>query len=145
MIVPVVVKTDRESVETYALLDDGSTKTIISERLADSLSLKRASKSTTLHTVEGVTQRQRELADFRVSNLEGDVDLEISQALVNDFLTAGVDQPPSNAEIAHLDYMAGVSFSELASKEIGLLLSVDHSWTWLGGEIRRSTREKISH
>ena len=138
-----VIKTDRESVETYALLDDGSTKTIISERLADSLSLKRASKSTTLHTVEGVTQRQRELADFRVSNLEGDVDLEISQALVNDFLTAGADQPPSNAEIAHLDYMAGVSFSELASKEIGLLLSVDHSWTWLGGEIRRSTREKM--
>ena len=143
MIVPVVIHTDREAVETYALLDDGSTKTVISERLADCLSLHRVSRSTTLHTVEGVTQRQRELVDLRVTNLEGDVELDISEALVNDFLTAGADQPPTNAEIAHLDHLKGVSFKELANKEIGLLLSMDHSWTWLGGEVRRSTSDKV--
>ena len=46
MIVPVVIHTDREAVETYALLDDGSTKTVISEKLADCLSLHRVLRST---------------------------------------------------------------------------------------------------
>ena len=138
-----VIKTKREAVETYALLDNGSTKTIISKRLADRISLNRVSRSTTLHTVEGVTQRQREMADFNVASLEGDLELKVTQALISDFLTAGEDKPPTNAEVAHLDYMKGVSFKELANTEVDLLLSVDHSWTWLGGEMRRSTSDKV--
>ena len=102
---PLVVQAENSSYKTYALLDDGSTKTVISEALATKLALKRTTKSTTLHTVEGVTQRQRQMVDFEIQNLKGDISLTITQALVNDFLTMAEDSPPRNEEISHLDYM----------------------------------------
>ena len=115
---PVVLKSEGGSYRTHALLDDGSTKTVISEKAAERLRLKRTTKSTTLHTVEGVTQRQRQMVNFEVANLEGDVSLQISQALVNDFLTTREDKPPRNEEIAHLEYLEGVRFEELEHDDV---------------------------
>ena len=138
-----MIRTDSESYKTYALLDDGSTKTIISDRLVAKLRLKRMTKSTTLYTVEGVTQRQRQMVDFVVQNLNGDISLSIPQALVNDFLTSREDSPPKNEEIAHLDYLKGVKFVELDHDDIDVILSVDHSWTWFGGEVRWSSCERV--
>ena len=140
---PLVVRAANGSYKTYALLDDGSTKTVISEALATKLALKRTTKSTTLHTVEGVTQRQRQMVDFEIQNLKGDISLTITQALVNDFLTMAEDHPPKNEEISHLDYMQGVEFEELDHSDVDIILSVDHSWTWLGGEVRRSACGKM--
>ena len=140
---PVVIRTDGESYKTYALLDDGSTKTIISDKLVAKLQLKRMTKRITLYTVEGVTQRQRQMVDFVVQNLNGNISLRISQALVNDFLTSREDSPPRNEQIAHLDHLKGVELVELDHDDIDVILSVDHSWTWLGGEVRRSSCGRV--
>ena len=100
-------------------------------------------KSTTLYTVEGVTQRQRQMVDFEVQNLNGDISLSISQAFVNDCLTSKEDSPPRSEEIAHLDYLKGVEFVELDHDDIDVILSVDHAWMWLGGEVRRSSCGRV--
>ena len=101
-----MVTAGEKSHETYALLDDGSTKTIISERLADILQLDTTTKSTTVHTVNGMSQGEMQMADFQVTNLEGDIKLRIAQALVTNSLTAGEDQPPKNQDTFQNEHLS---------------------------------------
>ena len=50
-------------------------------------------------------------------------------------LLTGTD-PPTLEDIEDLDYMEGVvSFPELESDQIGVVLSARHAWTWTGGEV----------
>ena len=142
LIVPVVVSSEGRQVKTYAMLDDGSTKVVISERLASKLALPRTPKLMHLHTVEGASHRMRDMADFTISNLHGDLSLPVSQALVTDFLATEEDMPPRNDEISGMEYLDGVSFQELDSDDVDIILSIDYGWTWLGGEVRRSTPDK---
>ena len=106
------------------------------------MGLKTTEKSITIHTVNGITQGKEPMADFKITSLDGETTLEIQEALVSDSLTAGDDHPPTNKEIAHLKHLEGVTFEELETKDIDVLLSVEFSYTWLGGELRRSTYEK---
>ena len=142
LIVPVVVSSEGRQVKTYAMLDDGSTKVVISERLASKLALPRTPKLMHLHTVEGASHRMRDMADFTISNLHGDLSFPVSQALVTDFLATEEDMPPRNDEISGMEYLDGVSFQELDSDDVDIILSIDYGWTWLGGEVRRSTPDK---
>ena len=84
----------------------------------------------------------RQFTDFAISNLEGDVTLSVSDALVSDFLTTDKEKPPTNKEIEGVEYLKDVKFDELDNKEIGLLISMKHAWTWLSGESRESTKDK---
>ena len=52
---PVRIKAGEKEWTTHAMLDDGATRTIISQRAADKLEAERRQQSTYLHTVEGVT------------------------------------------------------------------------------------------
>ena len=124
------------------MLDGGATKTVVSDRLARELNLTRMTKNTRLHTVEGVSHRPRQLADLEICNLAGDLCLEVPSALIGDFLTTSEDKPPRNEEIIDFDYLDGVKFDELNHDRIDAIISVEFSWTWLGGEMRRSTKDK---
>ena len=137
MVVPVVVHHGDMEQNTYALLDDGADTLIVSSKLARDLSLDCKSKMATLHTVDGSSYKERQMTDFSVSNLVGDLRTRVVEALVSDNLTTKGDIPPTNEEITHLEYMKGVIFQELETDEIDLILSVDHSYYWLGCETRR--------
>ena len=143
MIVPVVVHNGELELTTYALLDDGADTTIVSSKLAEELTLTCRPKMATLHTVEGSSYKERHMVDFSVSNLDGDLRVEVREALVSDNLTTKGDIPPKNAEIAHLSYMKGVVFRELETEDIDLILSVEYSYYWLGWGLRRSTMDKV--
>ena len=130
MIVPVVVHNGELELTTYALLDDGADTTIVSNKLAEELTLTCRPKMATLHTVEGSSYKERDMVDFSVSNLDSDLRVEVREALVSDSLTTKGDIPPKNAEIAHLSYMKGVVFRELETEDIDLILSVEYSYYW---------------
>ena len=99
-------------------------------------------ESTLLLSVEGGNYGSRDFTEFAVSSLKGDVVLPISDALVSDFLTTEEEKPPTNKDIEGIEYLKEVKFDELENKEIGLLISMKHAWTWLSGESRESTRDK---
>ena len=125
------------------MLDGGSNCDVISRKLAEQLRLTMSSvDSTLLLSVEGGNYGSRDFTEFAVSNLEGDVTLICSDTLVSDFLTTEEEKPPSNKEIEGIEYLEGVKFDELENKEIGLLISMRHAWTWLSGESRESTQDK---
>ena len=134
---PVVIASEHKRIKTYAMLDGGSNCDVISKKLAKDLKLTLSSvDSTLLLSVEGGNYGSRDFTEFAVSNLDGDVILPISDALVSEFLTTEEEKPPTNKEIEGIEYLEGVKFEELENKEIGLLISMRHAWTWLSGDKR---------
>ena len=124
------------------MLDGGSTAVVISDKLVDKLNLQTTTKWTRLYTVEGVTEKDRVMADLAIGNLNGDINIHISQAIVADVLMTKDDRPPKNSETLGYPYLNGVTFTELANDDVDLLLSVDYARLWLGGEVRRSTMNR---
>ena len=110
------------------MLDGGSNCDVISKKLAEELKLPMDNvDSTLLLSVEGGNYGPRQFTDFAISNLEGDVTLPISDALVSDFLTTDEEKPPTNKEIEGVEYLEGVKFDELENKDIGILISMRHA------------------
>ena len=124
------------------MLDGGSTKVVISRRLVGKLKIPTETKRTLLHTVEGTSHRDRDYVNFGVSNLSREMYLPIKDAMVADRLTMDGDRPPKNAELHGHAYLTGVFFTELESEEVDVVLSAEFGYTWLGGEVRRSTPDR---
>ena len=142
LIVPIEVETEGKRTRTYAMLDGGSTKAVVSRRLVEKLQLPTNTRLTLLHTVEGTSHKHREYTKFMVHNLSGDVHLPIDDAMVADRLTMDGDRPPKNAELNGHAYLHGVSFTELEKDDVDVVLSAEFGYTWLGGEVRRSTPDR---
>ena len=124
------------------MLDGGAADSVISESLAETLKLQTKQKDSTLIVVGSSSRERRRFGDVAVANLEGNLVLNVKDAVVMDILTTEEDLPPTNDEIEGVDYLEDVSFEELTDKSVGMLIGMKHSWTWLGGEVRRSTPDK---
>ena len=62
----------------------------------------------------------------------GEFTFPVSSALVGDILTLESDVPPTAADIEGFSHLEGVTFDELPDKSIGVLLSVEYAWSWMG-------------
>ena len=124
------------------MLDGGSTKVVISRKLVSQLRLITTSKRTLLHTVEGTSSKNRWYTKFTVRNMTGDLTLPIDDALVTDQLTMDGDRPPRNKEVQGHAYLEDVTFEELPNDTVDVVLSAEFGYTWLGGEVRRSTPDR---
>ena len=142
MVVPVMVQSDKRTVVSYALLDGGATRSIISSELAERLELPLQLRDTILRTAEGTSHQARHLVNFKLLNLDGNLKLEIENALVLDNLSIDDEQTPSNRDIENFTHLQDVWFNELDDKRVHLILAIDLLGTWLGGEIRRSTPDR---
>ena len=100
------------------MLDTGATRTIILEDIVEMLSLKVRKLNTRIISFETVAEGSRKLTDLCVENLGGEWNFKVRNAIVGKILTTEEDAPPKNAEIQGLEYLEGVSFSELPSEEI---------------------------
>jgi hypothetical protein len=70
-----------------------------------------------------------------VSSFDSDVLVSVKGALVSEILTTLNDIAPSNEDIEGLLSMESiVSFRELNSELIGVILSAKHVETWTGGK-----------
>ena len=139
---PVVVASESGQVRTYAMLDGGAANSVVSKSLAKSLKLETKERDSTLIVVGGSSREKRQFGDVAIANLEGNLVINVKEAVVMDILTTEEDKPPSNDEIKDVDYLEDVSFDELEEKTVGMLIGMRHAWTWLGGEVRRSTPDK---
>ena len=81
-----------------------------------------------------------------ISDLKGVYSFPVTEALIGDILTLENDIPPTKRDIEGFSHLDGVEFDELPNKEIGMLLSVEFAWSWMGGECRRgSPREPVAY
>ena len=136
-IVPVVVLAKNgKSIETYALLDPGATRSVINEKIVNDLNLPIEIKNMRVVTVDSIKEGSRNLTSFKLGNLKGDYSFDVPNALVGSILTLENDVPPSKKDIEGFSHLEGIEFDELPNKEIGILLSAEFAWSWMGGECR---------
>ena len=137
---PVRIEGSGRKKETYALLDGGASNAVITGKLATELGLETTEKSTVLYTVEGATRKRRSYVDFKLSNLAGQYEAEVEQAVVMDFITAKSEKPPRNSDISNLEYLRGVKFEELDHDDIEVIIPAELNEIWVGRPYRRSTQ-----
>ena len=127
------------------MLDPGATHTVISKKVANDLKLPIKNKYMRVITFDSVKDGSREVTSFTLSDLGGVHSFPVSGALIGDVLTLENDVPPTKKDIEGFSHLEGVEFDELPSKEIGILLSAEFAWSWMGGEVRRgSPRELVA-
>ena len=137
-IVPVVIYAKNgNSIDTYALLDPGATRSVINEKIVNDLNLPIEIKNMRVITVDSIKEGSRNLTSFKLGNLKGDYSFDVPNALVGNILTLENDIPPSKKDIDGFSHLEGIEFDELPNKDIGLLLSAEFAWSWTGGECRR--------
>ena len=122
---PVRIEGSGRKKETYALLDGGASNAVNTGKLATELGLETTEKSTVLYTVEGATRKRRSYVDFKLSNLSGQYEAEVEQAVIMDFITAKSEKPPRNSDISNLEYLRGVKFEELDHDDIEVIIPAE--------------------
>ena len=122
---------------TYALLDSGATTICILTDIADRADVKRKSLLVKLGTFdnEPVTD-YREIAEFTISNLQGDFELTIKNALVGNLLATEGEKPPTQSQIAKYPHFSGLILNTLPDKTIGVIIDVRYASAWMTGEVR---------
>ena len=115
---------------------------MINAKIVQELNLPLENKIMRVITVDSIKDGSRDVASFKVSNLKGDYNFDVSKALVGNILTLEGDVPPSKKDIESFSHLEGVEFEELPNKEIGMILSADFAWSWMGGECRKGAQNE---
>ena len=125
------------------MLDGGATRDVIHENIVRKLDLPLKNKNMRVTTIDSVNSGLRNLTDFGIGSLDGNYSFNVSNALVANILTAEGDRPPTQRDIEGFSHLDGVVLpDELPNKEIGLILSSDYAWGWMGGDCRRGAPDE---
>ena len=125
------------------MLDWGATRCVIHDTVVRKLNLPLEKRNVRVMMVDSIKEGSRDVSSFKVSNLNGDYNFDVSKALVSNILTLEGDVPPTKKDIEGFSHLEGVDLpEELPSKEVGLILSADFAWGWLGGECRRGAQDE---
>ena len=97
----------------YAVIDTAATIYAAKPCVVDAIGAEVFELPCSLSRFGGVEDGPRSFVNFTIESLDGATRIEVKNALVGNILTTERDKPPSNDEIADLDYMNGVNFDEL--------------------------------
>ena len=126
--------------EQIALLDHGSTNTLVSKRLADKLMLKGESIKCSLNTVGMSKPIHTKYVKLNVASLVNDEMFDIDHVLVVPDIPA--ELPPGELTLSHYPYLDDVSFGPLAvGTKADLLIGNDNPDLLISLDVRRSRCE----
>ena len=120
----------------YAVIDTAATIYAAKPCVVEAIGAEVFELPCSISRFGGVEDGPRSFVNLTIESLDGSTRIEVKNVIVGDILTTERDKPPSNEEIADLDYMNGVYFDELDDKTIGILIDVSASWSWVGMEGR---------
>ena len=116
------------------MLDTGANVSAVSEELFEKLKLKSKRTWMNLGTFgQKENGLELEIANFKICNMKGDIEIVIDDAIVSDELTIGLEKPPKNSDISHLDYMSGVDLIDLGTDKVNMILSAKYAYHYFGG------------
>ena len=130
-------------IPVQVMLDSGSNRDIVIERVASELDLARRTIDMTVTTLGSRVRSDREIVDFDLFTYDGVHRVQVKNAIVGEIWPSCDDRLPRQSDIVDMPHLEGVEFGEEVSgvPSIGIILSVAHSWTWCGYEVRRGPLE----
>lgn len=137
-IVPVVLYGPRKQLQTYALLDEGSSVSMIDSDAAEFLQLKGESEPLDLQFVSGTTSSQpSKRVEFGISGVDSDaVRFEIDTVLTAKGLSLPVQTVDSDDIVRENPHLASVPFATFERVAPKLLLGLEHHYLGLPLETR---------
>ena len=145
LIVPLFVTDGKgNSVESYALLDGGSTRHVVSRDIARRLGIVGQKVRMCVTTLDHSVESEREIATVSVVGLNG-LEVALTNAIFGDIIASHDDRPPRDSDIEGMDHLEGVKFPAFPGGspdggrpevQIGVIIGAEHARLWTLGERR---------
>ena len=140
MILPLYVTNGEESVKTFALLDGGANRHVVSKDICRKLNLKGKTMSMRITTLEKTVEGEREVADVLIEGTNG-YNLTLNNAIFGEIIASKDDRPPRAEDVEGMEHLADVefpTFPEESEEErvIGVIIGAEQARIWMGGERR---------
>ena len=137
---PVRICGNGHSVNSYALLDNGSDINIISEKLASNLRLRTETHEIRVESLGKVDESARKVADVTVEGLNG-FSVKLEDTVFGDIVTSGEVELPTADVVSGYGHCTGVEFVDfpgesIVHRGIGMIIGSKYAWTWSKGERR---------
>ena len=127
----------RDKLPCWALVDSGSNVDCIRADIAVKLGIETFEVMTKLTTLSEPTSEIKRYCNFYISNIDETGGFDVFDAMLANNFQGQNERPPRNADIADLKYLvdAGVTFKDIGSEVLGVLLSTKKAWVWEGGDV----------
>ena len=140
LIVPIYVTNGTKKVETFALLDGGANRNVVSKDICRKLKLKGEKTNMRITTMDRSVEGEREVADISIIGTNG-YSLTLNSAIFGEIIASKDDRPPRAEDVANLEHLADVEFPAFPEesdeeKVIGVIIGAEHAQIWMGGERR---------
>ena len=139
-ILPVRVENGTKSIDTYALLDNGSDVSLCDERLVSMLDLKGKSRTFTINSVNSSKVVNGQEVGLQVRSLNSSDGVNIEQAWSVSRLPISLRGLPNNGDISTWPHLAGIEIPRIASNDVMLLIGSDTPEAFWPLEERRGRR-----
>ena len=142
-ILPVIVEYGGKSVETYALLDCGSDVTLCDERLINELSADTTPVSFNIATINQTSSvRHGSQATLTVKSLDCSESIKLDKVWSVDHLPVSLGSLPSSDVVRKWPHLSGISFPQIRSDQVTLLIGSDVPEAFWSLEERRGQKKE---
>ena len=121
-ILPVVVRGPNTSVETYALLDEGSNVTLCTENLLSRLHIQGSKTSFRMTTVTDTVTKESSVAPLTISSLDRKNSVYVDEVLSVETLPVSIDSMIDRESISNFSHLRDLSFPTIDSTKVELLI-----------------------
>ena len=139
-IVPVIVEANGASVQTYALLDNGSDKTLVTDKLISALGVEGSPVDFTISgvNIDSVPYRGKQV-DLKVRPLTGTDVLDVRRAWSVNALPSPDEPLPTRAALQRWPHLCDIEVTRIPGATVSLLIGNDVSAAHLPFEHRSGT------
>ena len=141
-ILPVMVEFENgECTKTYALLDSGSNRTVMTEALIGRVGCHMEEEIISVRGLGGTSSAKRKVGNVTLRSLVNGSFSVKAKAVVVDQIPASEDQVARKEDVEGRVHLADVHLLEFKRKEVGMLIGTDVSSSFLPLEVRHATTE----
>ena len=113
----VVVGKNGKRMGTYALLDGGSTRHVISGALCEKLEIEGEKVKMCVTTLDQAIEGEREVADVEVVGVNG-FQLDLNRAIFGRIIASDGDAPPKEEDVEDINHLRGIQFPKFDEGEV---------------------------
>ena len=137
---PLYVCNGEKVVETFALLDGGANRHVVSKDICRKLNLHGKTMNMRITTLDKTVEGEREIADVTVKGTNG-YTLTLNNAIFGDIIASKDDRPPRAEDVEGMEHLADIEFPTFPEeseeeKIIGVIIGAEQARIWMGGERR---------
>ena len=116
-----------DCVETYALLDTGSSRSFCTEGLLDALQIEGRTETVAVSTLLGAIDYTSRTADLQVSDMCGQEGLSLSNVHARAELPGLMWHKGKEVDVNRWPHLRGLSFPQARADQVGLVIGQDNS------------------